>query len=423
MVLWYNDTCNCGICKGKLYQMKFFSLIFYDMKRLFGHGKTAFLAILSPVPVLLLYAVFFIPILTSDNDAVIAAAIYNADENDNFAELVNLVVTPEVSKGMARIYPVKEFETGMNLVEEGKVSAYLYIPAHTYEDSMSGKRVVTEYYYSPKHSFDALTFYASLKSTLSVFGQGIRNVRLAAELAKEKGVSDEEIITLWQEGSEELIDVHLHRGRIIGKNGVFAPGSDYYLRFALGCLFAVCAYFVSFPVMYLTAIDTSETFKRRNPPEGNLPGYYLARLFSGTLLILCSFLIMYPVAGIIRKVPVRFALSVIPAMILTALVFSALAILIGSVCRNGQTSLWAGLYFGFFSVAGVALLSSNTVLPSFVSSLLQVMPLRAAVSLFSNAMFKLVQVRYKQDMLVLFAAFLIFASSGFLVYLRRGRGR
>ncbi|MBP5493886.1 MAG: ABC transporter permease [Lachnospiraceae bacterium] len=400
--------------------MKPFSFILFDIKRLFGHGKTAIIAILSPIPVLLLFATFLIPFLTTDSGAKLSIALYNADTDEGFDELVNMIIAPEVSSGRAVIYPVKDIETGKKLVEEGKVAAFLYIPPNTYTDPMNGKRAVIEYYYSKEHAFDSLMFYASAQSSLSVFGQGIRIVYLSTDIALEKGITEEEVITLWEKGSSNLIDVLLHRGSIIGIDGVFSPGNDYQLRFLLAGLFAVCAYFVSFPVLYLTSLDISNIIGKRNIPKSNLAGYYFARLFSGTLLIMCSFMIMYPLARIIRRFPVRLAFSVFPAMILTSLAFSALAILIGALFKKGHTSLWVGLYFGFVSILGVVFLISGNTLPKPVSFLMEISPLRASLSIFSNALFEMVPERYFMDMFVLLASFIVFTICGFVVYMKRG---
>ena len=149
-------------------------------------------------------------------------------------------------------------------------------------------------------------------------------------------------------------------------------------------------------------------------------GYYFARLLSGAILVLCTFAIMYPVARVIRNIRFQFALSVLPAIILTAFVFSALGIFFGSVFKKGQSSLWAGLYFGFLSVMSVLLLSKSSGLPKFLSFLIRISPFRACVSIFSNAMFQNMTDRYAFDMLLLFAAFLIFAILGFVFYMRRG---
>lgn len=400
--------------------MKPFSFILYDIKRLFGHGKTAILAMLSPIPVLLLFATFLIPFLTADTGSKLSCAIYNADTDEGFMELVNMIIAPEVSSGAAVVYPVNDIDTGIKLVNEGKVAAFLYIPPNTYTDSMNGKKAVMEFYYSREHAFESLMFLSSAQSTLSVFGQGIRIVYLASDIALEKGIKEEDLITLWEEGSDDLIDVHLHRGKIIGKSGVFSPGNDYHLRFLMAGLFAVCAYFVSFPIMYLTSLDISDIFGKRNITKSNLAGFYFARLFSGTLLIMCAFLIMYPIARLIRRFPVRLALSVFPAMILTALSFSALAILIGAVFKKGHTSLWVGLYFGFVSILGIVFLIENVSLPKIVSFMMEISPLRASLSIFSNALFTLVPERYIMDMIILLASFIVFTICGFAVYLKRG---
>ena len=62
----------------------------------------------------------------------------------------------------------------------------------------------------------------------------------------------------------------------------------------------------------------------------------------------------------------------------------------------------------------------NSELPKVISFLMEISPLRASISIFSNALFRMVEERYNVDMLVLLAAFILFTLSGFVVYLIRG---
>ena len=395
-----------------------FKFVLYDIKRLFGHGKTAFIAMLSPIPVLLLFGLFFAPLLLDRGETFYSIATLN-DDNSKIGYLMNLIIGYENTTGNITIYPVKEKETGIKLVDEGKVAIFIYVPPKTYFDTMSGSKAVVEYYYSPTHSFDALLLYNGLNSAISVFGQGVCIVNEGIEIAQRLGVSDEEIITIWNAGIEDLFEIFFHRGRIIGKNGMFNFGYDYHLRLFLALLCATCAYLSSFPVIYLTSLDLSETFSQKSIPSGKLIGFYVSRIISGAVLNFCSFMVMYPVARVIRNLKIKFALSVIPGMILTSLAFSALGVLIGSLFKRGQSALWAGLYFGAASVSAVAFLSDKTDLPKIISFMMRISPFRASVSIISNAMFNFVAERYVFDLFVLFGSFVIFSVAGFLIYRKR----
>lgn len=396
-----------------------FMFILYDIKRLFGRGKTAFLAMLSPIPVILMFALFLAPMLTQGKGVFFSGAILNEDNSESVEQLMNIIINYEVKKGNVAVYPVKEKETGERMVDEGKVAVFMYIPPETYTDSMNGKRAVMEFYYSPSRAFDALTFYTGIKSSISVFGQGIRLVNSAVGIAENLGLSEEEIIRIWDEGVVDLQNVFIHRGRVIGKNGIFLFGADYHFRFAIALLFATCAYMSSFPVIYLTSLDLSEIFGKRSIPTKRLAAYFTARIISGAVLILSSFLIMFPVARLLRQIQFDFAMSVIPGIILTSFVFSSLGVLLGSMFKRGQSALWAGLYFGTASIAGVAFLSDKTDLPEAVAFLMRISPFRAGVSIFSNGMFNLMIERYTFDMCVLLSAFVIFSAAGFVLYRKR----
>ena len=397
-----------------------FSFLIYDIKRLFGHGKTAILAIFSPVLILLLFATFLAPMLSAGEGTNITCAFLNEDETESVKTLMDLIIGAEIDEGAGAVYPVKDIATGKKVVEDGKVSAFFYIPPNMYEDTMNGEMVDLDFYYSQAHAFESRIFYSTVNSSMSVFGQGIRMVYIAGAIALDHGVPKEEILRLWNEGSEQLFQIYMNRGKIIGSSGIFLPGGDYPLRFAIAILFTICSYCVSFPIIYLTNSDVSVLYRKRNIPTEKLVGYYFARLLSGAVLILCTFAIMYPVARVIRNIRFQFALSVLPAVILTAFVFSALGIFLGSVFKKGQSSLWAGLYFGFFSVMSVLLLTKSPGLPKIVSFLIRISPFRACVSIFSNALFQNMTERYTVDMLILFAAFFIFAALSFVFYVRRG---
>ena len=396
-----------------------FSFILYDIKRLFGHGKTAFIAMFSPIPVILMFALFMAPLLLDSGEKFYSVAILNEDDNEKVSQLMNIIINYEVEKGDVAVYPVKEKATGLKLVDEGKVAIFMYVPPNTYVDSMSGKKAEMEFYYSPNHAFDALILYTGLKSSISVFGQGIGVVNEAVLIAEKLGLSEDEILVIWNDGIADLLGVFISRGRVIGKKGIFNFGADYHFRLIIAVLFASCAYLSSFPVIYLTSLDLSETFSKRSIPAKRLFGYYVARIISGAVLILISFLIMFPVARALRNIKIHFALSVIPGVILTALVFSSLAVLIGSLFKRGQSALWAGLYFGTASIAAVSFLSDKGNLPGVVSFMMRISPFRASVSIFSNAMFNFVAERYVFDLCILAAAFLIFFAAGFLIYRKR----
>ena len=398
--------------------MKFLSFLLYDIKRLFGHGKTAVLAVLAPIPVVLMFGLFLAPILKDGDGAFINGALCNEDDSPMLSVMMDMVVDYEVKKGNAVITSVSDVETGKRMVEEGKAAVLLHVPEGTYQKAMNGERAVMKFYYAPSHAFDALTFQSGIESSISVFGQGIRVINVAGDTVE--GMSEEEFTRLRNNSVNELIGVYLHRGEIIGKNGVFLLGGDYHLRFALAILFAACAFFASFPVLYLTCLDKSGVLSKRSVPAGKMTRWFFARILSGTILILCTFAVMYPMARALRQVELSSALLVLPGMVLTALTYSALAVLIGSLFRDGQPALWTGLYFGAVSFAGVAFLSDKAGLPSIVSLLMRISPFRASVSIFSNAMFNLMIERYTQDMLVLLVACVLFLAAGFLAYRKRG---
>ena len=106
-----------------------FKFVLYDIKRLFGHGKTAFIAMLSPIPVILLFGLFFAPILMDRGETFYSIATFN-DDDDRIGQLMTLILNYENTTGNITIYPVKEKETCRKLVDEGKVAIVIYVPKY-----------------------------------------------------------------------------------------------------------------------------------------------------------------------------------------------------------------------------------------------------------------------------------------------------
>ena len=95
-----------------------FSFLIYDIKRLFGHGKTAILAIFSPVLILLLFATFLAPMLSAGEGTKITCAFLNEDETESVKTLMDLIIGAEIDEGAGAVYPVKDIATGKKVVED-----------------------------------------------------------------------------------------------------------------------------------------------------------------------------------------------------------------------------------------------------------------------------------------------------------------
>ncbi len=400
--------------------MSFLTRILYDIKRLFSHGKTALLALLSPVPVILLFTAFIVPLLSMGNGTTLPCAIYNEDESEELERLMNLLVGREVEAGSTRIYPVKTLETGLQLMEDGKVASVLHIKENTYWNTVGGETMVFDYYYSPSHALDATIFSRALRSTLSVFGQGMRVVRYGGSIAMERGADMDDVLFLWQDGMEDLTKILLHRGKVIGWDGVFLPGGDFPLRYYTGVLFMICVLFASFPVIGLTAYDLSELYKRKRPDGTKMGQAYFARLISGTVLILCVYGVLFPLARMMKEIDLVMILSVLPALILIAFTFSALGILLGSLFRRIDSACWAGLYLGAGMVFLSVLSTKEGILPGPLQTLSSFLPVRAAISVFSNDLYHPEADRYPADLLYILIAFLLFSACGYVLFRRKG---
>ena len=125
---------------------------------------------------------------------------------------------------------------------------------------------------------------------------------------------------------------------------------------------------------------------------------------------------------LVKDLELNAVLVTFPAMIIIALFFSALSILIGAICRDKKNALWVEFYVGLF-MAGLSVLASREgMLPGVFQKLGNLMPVRAAISLFSNGLFELELHRYLHDIGIVAISFVILAIPAFFVFRKRGCG-
>ena len=402
--------------------MSFLRILKYDIKRLIGNGRTVAIAVLSPVAVLFIFVIFLIPMLTDGNKTTISCALLLEDENENFKRLIDTIMAVEEARDIASIYPVKDEETGMKLVEEGKVAVFLHIYPDTYDRLMDGEDVDMDFYYNSLHAMDALIFCRALRSTSSVFGQGLKMVRVGADVAITNGVDEDTVNERWREGMDDVIRLTSGRGRILGYAAVFSPGGDFPSEYYLGMIYVLCGFIATFSGTYLTASDVSEIYRRRRLTTGECTKHFFARLLSQTFLIMISFAVLIPSSRLINLVEMNAALVTLPAMLMVALSFSSIGIFVGSICRDKNTALWVEFYAGLFMTGLSVLAAREGMLSGVLLKIGNVMPIKAAISLFANGLFELEIHRYLHDIGIMAVAFILFTVPAFFIFRKRGCG-
>ena len=99
-----------------------FSFLIYDIKRLFGHGKTAILAIFSPVLILLLFATFLAPMLSAGEGTKITCAFLHEDETESVKTLMDLIIGAEIDDDVFADVQHTEFGDGFSRLKTKTVN-------------------------------------------------------------------------------------------------------------------------------------------------------------------------------------------------------------------------------------------------------------------------------------------------------------
>ena len=402
--------------------MRFLSILKYDIKRLIGNVRTVLIAVLCPLAALFVFFIFLMPMLTEDKKTYNTCALLLEDDNEDFVRLIDTLLAGIEKRQTATVYPVKDEETGMKLLKEGKVTIFLHIHPKTYDRLMDGDAVDMDFYYNSVHAMDALAFSRALRSAASVYGQGLKIVRVSAEMAEENGVDSDTVNEKWDEGMSDVIRLNTSRGRIMGYETVFSPGGDFPGEYYLGLICVLCGLIATFSGVYLTSGDVNEIYSSRKLSGGDSVRFFFSRLLSEALLILLTFAVLLPVSELVKDLELNAVLVTFPAMIIIALFFSALSILIGAICRDKKNALWVEFYVGLF-MAGLSVLASREgMLPGVFQKLGNLMPVRASISLFSNGLFELELHRYLHDIGIVAISFVILVIPAFFVFRKRGCG-
>ena len=128
--------------------MRFLSILKYDIKRLIGNVRTVLIAVLCPLAALFVFFIFLMPMLTEDKKTYNTCALLLEDDNEDFVRLIDTLLAGIEKRQTATVYPVKDEETGMKLLKEGKVTIFLHIHPKTYDRLMDGDAVDMDFYYN-----------------------------------------------------------------------------------------------------------------------------------------------------------------------------------------------------------------------------------------------------------------------------------
>ncbi|MBQ8983741.1 MAG: ABC transporter permease [Lachnospiraceae bacterium] len=405
--------------------MKWFNQLWYDIKRLAGHGSLPVLVLLAPFIITGIFSTIFFPLLSEAHGANIPFAVCN----DDHSEMIDVFFQYNMGKknDIATYYPVQDMETGMKLLKEERISVLLHIPSDFYQLVDAGEDSPIYLYYLPSHEFEATMIQINLNNNLAYVGQSQNILSLAADVADEHGFTPDVTYDFLNFCIDESIRSYSRRSAIFEKNGAMSAIGDYMpAEYYAAALFSLCLLFAMFPTIHLTADDLETYYKIRKISGNKWMIDYSVRLVSGALLNALTLFMFIPVTYLFKKLNgssisiMRESLShLILCIPVLAVTFSALAIMIAVISKNTNTALWTGLYLSFFMIACSGLFTGIRMLSSKLQMLLQILPFHASMSLISNALYKLNKSIYYQNIGYLTITCIVCITLGMLLYRRK----
>ena len=169
--------------------MKWFNQLWYDIKRLAGHGSLPVLVLLAPFIITGIFSTIFFPLLSEAHGANIPFAVCN----DDHSEMIDVFFQYNMGKknDIATYYPVQDMETGMKLLKEERISVLLHIPSDFYQLVDAGEDSPIYLYYLPSHEFEATMIQINLNNNLAYVGQSQNILSLAVLMNRSAVIPDE----------------------------------------------------------------------------------------------------------------------------------------------------------------------------------------------------------------------------------------
>lgn len=397
----------------------------YELKRIFSDRLLLVACVLAPVVVILIFSLVFVPMITVSGDAKFSIAICNEDqEAPETALFISQYVNSQALKDVVRARNTDNYAEAIKLLEDGRVSVVIYVPAGLYGSIEQGKPGVIRLISREINALELSIVEMTLSSSLSVVSQG-QNMLAAAELALiEKEIPIE---SYYSDTYAKSIFRFMNRRSIVGESGATSALNNYLpIEYYMGAIYALFATLSMLPLIRMTAADASGPVLRRGLLRGtNYFRFFLNRVASGSVFILIVLSTLLPVMLLLRQSKTLLGsfdgnlLLLVATMLTAAICFSSLAAALGFWLASDQPALWVGFYLILFmAVTGGALLPVGA-LPLTAAEIGRWLPLRPAMQLLSASLFHSEEA-VLTDLLQLFGSAVLFFVFGLLGSRRKG---
>lgn len=385
-------------------------LLLCDIKRVFAGKGTVALCILAPVVVMLLFSTIIAPLFYRAQIAKFNIGICDQDKSKPVRAFVNQLVNSQALKDLVEVYPADSMQHGKDMVQNGDVLVFVYIPQNLFNDMRAQKPVVVDLLSAPHHQLEASLISMALSNSLSVVGKSENLLEEAQQVVLRCGASNEESVLFIQDSTEYAIAEFMNRRQILGYEGMLSPVGEYLpTDYYMGAIFALFAALAMIPLVRFTAADLSGAIIKRGGLCGHgTTSFYFARLFSGFLFVLLVLLMLLPTGVLLRAVNVtlrsvfsgNFA-ALAGAVLLSALCYSALSAAIAAWIPHGEAALWTTFYLVFLMAMVSGALLPEGYLPGWTREIGRFLPLRASMRSMVSALNVFNESQYALDMIKL----------------------
>jgi ABC-2 type transport system permease protein len=403
--------------------------IFYDLKRVFESRALVIICIISPIIIMILFGSIVAPLLFTAKITKFNVAIINEDKSKEVAAFLNQMLNSKALEDLVVPYSVNSLDEGIELLESNDVLIVIHIPNNLLDSIKSKKKTYVDLYSQNGHNLEITLIKMTLNSSLSTVEKGQNLIEYSTKFFLNKGISLEELESFVTHTTNLAINEFMNRRAILSQEGTISPVGEYVpTEYYMGAIFTFFAVFAMIPLAAITSRDLKKNVLQRGFLwNKRWIAYFFARIFSGFIFISMIIVLVYPssILSSLLNATLKMDFSTnMPALffatILSALCYSSMALLIGSVFYKGDISTWVAFYIAIFMAVISGAIIPAVFMPDWVNLSGGLLPFRASMRSITNALFLYDRNQYLIDIYKLIAWNIIFFAGAFFSMRKRG---
>ncbi len=406
--------------------------LFYDLKRVFESKAVIAICIVSPIIIMLLFGSIIAPLLFTARITKFNIAIVNEDKSEEVSTFLNQMLNSKALEDLVVPYSVDSLSEGMELLETKDVLIVIHIPNNLLNSIKSKEKTYVDLYSQNGHNLEVALIKMTLNSSLSTVEKGQNLIEYSTKFLLQKGISQEELKSFVADTTDLAISEFMNRRAILSQEGTISPVGEYLpTEYYIGAIFTFFATLAMIPIATITSRDLQKNVLQRGFLwEKRWIAYFFARIMSGFLFISMIILLVYPssILSSILNATLKMDFStnltaLFFAAILSALCYSSMALIIGSVFYKEDMSAWMTFYVVIFMAVVSGAIIPFPFMPNCIHFFGGLLPFRASMRSITNALFLYDRNQYFVDIFKLIIWNIVFFIGASLSMRKRGRVR